>query len=308
MLIFLVRASILISCLLSVVFKNDVYAQDYAYAHYDVKEGLPSSVVYACAQDKDGFMWFGTEAGLSRFDGTNFKNFTIEDGLPDNEILRLFVDSRNRLWIVPFKNAICYYYKGKIYTAKNDPLLALIQLNVVITSVGEDEQGNIMLLEDQTAHLILKDSTIRTITTIAGAPFYGLHVGLDKSGNLLGAIALNKYKFSFVRFDKSSEKIIKILGVGRNNVNSVILTRKVQIYRDDEKILFIKEGEIKTYPLVQGTRSLSLLGDSILCINSPQGSYIYNVGSNNDPKILCRAGDSPALCNSKRNYCTGTRS
>ncbi len=71
-----------------------VSAQEYSYARYDVKDGLVGSVVYHGLEDKDGFLWFATETGVSRFDGTHFKNFTTQDGLPDNEILRLFVDSK----------------------------------------------------------------------------------------------------------------------------------------------------------------------------------------------------------------------
>src|SRR5882724_10352850 len=76
-----------------------VSAQEYSYIHYDAKDGLAGSTVYCMVQDKDGFMWFGTETGLSRFDGTHFRTYTTADGLPDNEILKLFVDSRNRVWI-----------------------------------------------------------------------------------------------------------------------------------------------------------------------------------------------------------------
>src|SRR5438128_408621 len=97
--------------------------QDFNYVHYDVKDGLAGSVVYCAAEDREGFLWFGTETGLSRFDGTHFKNFTTADGLPDNEVLKLFVDSKNRIWMMPFKNAICYYWKGRIYNAGNDSIM-----------------------------------------------------------------------------------------------------------------------------------------------------------------------------------------
>src|SRR5258707_5478328 len=83
--------------------------QTLSYTHYDTKDGLAGSVVYCAAEDKDGFLWFGTETGLSRFDGTHFRTYTTADGLPDNEILKLFVDSRNRVWIIPFRNAVCYF-------------------------------------------------------------------------------------------------------------------------------------------------------------------------------------------------------
>src|ERR671923_35083 len=84
--------------------------QGYSYVNYNIKEGLAGSMVYCMVQDHDGFIWFGTETGLSRFDGKRFTNFSTHDGLPDNEIIRLFVDSKNRVWIMPFQNKVCYYY------------------------------------------------------------------------------------------------------------------------------------------------------------------------------------------------------
>src|SRR5579871_2764170 len=113
-------------------------AQEYNYTHYDVKDGLAGSTVYSIVQDKDGFMWYGTETGLSRFDGTHFKNFYTSDGLPDNEIIKLFVDSKNRVWIIPFKNSICYYWKGKIYNQQNDSLLKKINFVEGLALINED--------------------------------------------------------------------------------------------------------------------------------------------------------------------------
>ncbi|WP_315825045.1 hypothetical protein [Paraflavitalea speifideaquila] len=90
-------------------------------------------------------MWFATEAGLSRFDGTHFKNFTTADGLPETEILKLYADHYGRVWIAPFKNTICYYLQGKIYTAANDSLLAKVKLSTVITAINGDIEDNIFL-------------------------------------------------------------------------------------------------------------------------------------------------------------------
>ena len=100
-----------------------VSAQDYNYLHYDLKDGLNGLTIYTETQDKDGFMWFGTDGGLSRFDGTHFKNFTTTDGLPDNEVLKLYVDSKNRMWIISFSHAICFYNNGKIHNSKTIPWL-----------------------------------------------------------------------------------------------------------------------------------------------------------------------------------------
>ena len=66
---------------------------------YTSENGLPGSVVYDIIQDSTGFIWFATETGLARFDGTEFVTFTVLDGLPDSEILRLHLDRSSKLWV-----------------------------------------------------------------------------------------------------------------------------------------------------------------------------------------------------------------
>jgi len=113
------------------LYASGLKAQKFSYVHYDEKDGLAGSTVYDMCQDKDGYIWFGTESGLSRFDGTHFRNFTTADGLVDNEVLKLFTDSRGRVWIVTLNKKIGYYYKGKIFNDNNDTLLKKYNLVVI---------------------------------------------------------------------------------------------------------------------------------------------------------------------------------
>jgi sensor histidine kinase YesM len=96
--------------------------------HYTVKDGLPSSTVYATVQDSKGFIWIGTEGGLVRFDGAQFKVFTTQEGLPDNEVLGLFFDERtDRLWVTTYSKQPSYYRNGRIYNVQNDSSLKMIK-------------------------------------------------------------------------------------------------------------------------------------------------------------------------------------
>lgn len=121
-------------------------AQEYNYINYDVKDGLAGSTVYAMCQDKDGFLWFATDAGVSRFDGTHFKNFSTADGLPETEVLCLYADSSGRVWMAPFKSTVCYYYNGKIYNQQNDSLLRSIKLSGVIYAFAEDREDSSIIM------------------------------------------------------------------------------------------------------------------------------------------------------------------
>jgi diguanylate cyclase (GGDEF)-like protein len=69
---------------------------------YSLEEGLSQQAVNAIAQDNEGFMWFGTEDGLNRFDGYEFRQLRHDRGdnstLPNGWISSL-VASEDGLWI-----------------------------------------------------------------------------------------------------------------------------------------------------------------------------------------------------------------
>jgi Histidine kinase/Y_Y_Y domain/Two component regulator propeller len=141
---------------------NLISAQEFNYVHYDTKDGLAGSTVYDLAQDVDGFMWFATENGLSRYDGTNFKTFTVKDGLPDNEVLKVFADSKGRVWIGTFSKEICFYYKGKIYNKENSTLCKKIKLTATIHQFIEYEQGKIAMIDKTVLHIIEKNDSLQS--------------------------------------------------------------------------------------------------------------------------------------------------
>ena len=63
---------------------------DYLFKTLDAREGLTSSQINCILKDSRGYMWFGTPAGLYRYDGYVFKNFQSDsqDGnsLPNSYI------------------------------------------------------------------------------------------------------------------------------------------------------------------------------------------------------------------------------
>lgn len=50
------------------------------FRSYQVEEGLSHSSVWAVMEDSRGYMWFGTNDGLNRFDGSKFKVFRRRNG------------------------------------------------------------------------------------------------------------------------------------------------------------------------------------------------------------------------------------
>jgi signal transduction histidine kinase/ligand-binding sensor domain-containing protein len=76
---------------------------DVFFERLSAEDGLAQVAVHTIVQDRNGFMWFGTRDGLSRFDGHSFVNFHVGFGEPgslaDASIWDLVADEQGYLWI-----------------------------------------------------------------------------------------------------------------------------------------------------------------------------------------------------------------
>src|SRR5512140_270690 len=89
---------------LLMTFGNNGYAQrTIRFDHLSVKEGLSQGSVTCILQDRQGFMWFGTQDGLNMYDGYTFvlykHNPENPSSLSENFILSLSEDANGTLWV-----------------------------------------------------------------------------------------------------------------------------------------------------------------------------------------------------------------
>lgn len=66
-----------------------VAAQPYSQLQYTTDHGLPSDETFSVVQDLDGYIWVGTDKGISRFDGQTFKTYGTVEGLRSTVIYKL---------------------------------------------------------------------------------------------------------------------------------------------------------------------------------------------------------------------------
>lgn len=78
-----------------------VTLRQYSGNVYSGDDGLPQNTVQSIVQCKDGYMWFGTQEGLSRFNGRSFENYNRWNlsELKDNSVTALYCDGGNSLWV-----------------------------------------------------------------------------------------------------------------------------------------------------------------------------------------------------------------
>src|SRR5690349_7617578 len=96
---------------------ENVQAQFYPVRRYGVEDGLAHSNVFRIFQDKKGFLWLGTDYGLSRFDGTHFLNYTSSEGLSFNSVMSVTEG--------PAEEKIVSTYGGGINLVRNDSVIQL---------------------------------------------------------------------------------------------------------------------------------------------------------------------------------------
>ncbi len=69
------------------------------FTNYTSVDGLVNDAVNALTTDNQGNVWFGTQDGISKFDGSNFTNYTTADGLIDNAITAIASDENGVIWV-----------------------------------------------------------------------------------------------------------------------------------------------------------------------------------------------------------------
>lgn len=145
-LIHLLKDKFLLKALLSfIIFTISVYgfSQNPYYHTIDKTLGLPSNSVYDIFQDSKGFIWFATNKGICRYDGSKFINYT-SDSQSSVSGSNISEDRFGRIWYCNFDGYLYYVENGKLKTFHQletigyfkygiiDDFLYLIQKNKVI--------------------------------------------------------------------------------------------------------------------------------------------------------------------------------
>gem|GEM_PF-3435058 len=78
---------------------NLLLAQKVHIKNYTTDDGLPSAQVWCSLQDSKGYIWFGTSNGLVKYNGQEFINYKVSDGLVSSVVLAL-VEDNGDIWIV----------------------------------------------------------------------------------------------------------------------------------------------------------------------------------------------------------------
>jgi ligand-binding sensor domain-containing protein/signal transduction histidine kinase len=114
------------------------YTQDF----WAVENGFTGGTIYAVTQTGDGYLWIGTEKGLVRFDGLEFKFIPVGNSnlYSDEPVVGLLADDRGNLWIQLRNQYIVRYHDGVF----ENVLIDSSKIKMSVTVMSQSKNGDIL--------------------------------------------------------------------------------------------------------------------------------------------------------------------
>ena len=129
------------------------------FARLSVEQGLSQNTVQAVLQDHVGFLWFGTEEGLNRFDGYSFVVFKHDPAdphsLPHDAISALHEDGRRRLWVGTWRGL-------SLFDRATETFAAVAGIRQRVTAIADGPDGRLWVGTDGDG-LFAVDTTERAV-------------------------------------------------------------------------------------------------------------------------------------------------
>ncbi len=243
------------------------HAGNLRFDQLSVEDGLSQSYVYDITQDQQGFMWFGTQEGINRFDGYDFEIFTRDVNIPDS-------------LPAPITRAIEFDDSGQVWVGNKAGL----------STFTEDRRGFVTHLPDPGEELGTNSMSVRSLLFDAEN---GLWVGTDARGLFL--FDVDRLLFSPVGFSQStSDEPLQIWSIVKSSSGHLLVATS-------QGLLQLSSGseELIRYPAVTVGRDIchsaakAVIEDSKrrvwiglesqgLCRIDPDGEiYVYRGQDNN---------------------------
>ena len=210
------------------------------FHHLTVADGLSENTIRAIIEDEKGYMWFGCEDGLNKYNGYEFKIYRNELHNPysvsSRNITHLFTDSKKRLWVVTSNGLNLYDPLLDIfYNFNNNKYAALKPLSGNIEGITEDEAGIIWVTtrDNGLFKIVSLDKTPKKMTP----PFEQNCKHLDFLMPENDSTLLIGSWDGLFRFNKRTEKFIDL----RSQYGRGYEVRN--IYKDEKQNLWVSTTE-----------------------------------------------------------------
>jgi|ADGO01.1.fsa_nt_gi Two component regulator propeller. len=160
---------LILSCLVLLFSFAAGFAQkvsEYKFLQLTNSNGIAGNFVIDMVQDHKGYMWFGTDGGLQRYDGKRFLTFKNRPGdstaIPYNMVEEVHEDKHKNLWIITADDRIGIF-NTSYFTYHEVPVLQQSKTGLMgVKHLLEDNEGNIFLAIELQAQAFYRYSLATT--------------------------------------------------------------------------------------------------------------------------------------------------
>jgi len=216
-------------CLKTFSFDN----KNIVFHKFQLKENLPGSSVKRVFQDHKGFIWFGTESGICRYDGYSLmvikSNIEKPERLTSGNILCIAQDNKNQIWFGTDRGVNILNEKNQIVPLITDSTIQNLRINSILC----DSKGNVWI-GSENGLFLYKDAKTpikrfykkNNITSIPGNNINT--VFQDKKGTIWIALWMD----GLCRYNKTKDTFEKMPTIGLEN-------NPFTIFQDDDGVYWI---------------------------------------------------------------------
>ena len=192
------------------------------FKHLSLEEGLSQSSITCILKDSRGFMWFGTEDGLNKYDGDNFTIYTHipnDDKSLSSSYINTIVEQEDGFLWIGTKNGLNYFnpINEKFIRYVHDPDNPNSLTNNGINALLKRKDGSLLIGTANGLNLFNSKSGFSKYSPVTGSShYYIVSLAEDKDGEIwvLSAEMLEKIKvdnrsFSEASFQKSLKNSTK---------------------------------------------------------------------------------------------------
>lgn len=221
-------------------------AQPYTVKQLGIEKGLSNNYVVSIAQDKQGFLWFATEEGLNKFDGTRFITYLKNEdltrqGITGNELNCLLDDPQDSiLWIGTQRAGLnAYDYVN----------------NTFLCYRHDDENPESLITDDVTKIVAATDGNLWITTYWRGVDYFDKKAG------------------KFIHYNTQT-----VPGLASDNIWSVVDGGDGKLYMGHVhhgfSVLSLKDKKVKNF-MYDPEDPVSLPGNGVTCIYKDLSGNIW---------------------------------
>jgi ligand-binding sensor domain-containing protein len=230
--------------------------------------------VYQILQDKEGYIWFATDNGVSQFNGYSFRNFSVTDGLHSQVVFKMFEDSKGRIWFNNFDNHLSFYHNDSICHYK-------FNHKIPGHPTRPDGKGNV------------KTVTVDSLDNVYIEWYYLGYSTIDSAGN-----------YSYDNYTKTDSIVLMEMGKSKHYCgyfppsNKIFLKNKMlpittpwkatttylksNFYSNINNLYYITRLDSNSFAFAIGKSFYLYMGDKTYTIPVPANLISFNIDSNKD--------------------------